>query len=188
MLIYAHGTGSDKCCDKAITFGNYFAQRGYLVASINYRLGVENPTTPADNYEEGYEATQDAKAAIRFFKAHGADYCADTSAIFMIGTSAGALIALTCAYWEQEEINPFVDEQKLGPLDQSSGNTGFGSGVRSIIGCWGGIVDTSWLKNETTPHYLFHGTNDTIVPYFRLRTLRNLFVRKLRYSRRCASI
>ena len=91
LIIYCHGggfTAGDKVGDHAIVFGNYFAKRGYVMASINYRLAKENPADTIDNYEGVYQATQDAKSAVRFFKHYAENYCLDTSAFFMIGTSS----------------------------------------------------------------------------------------------------
>ncbi|MBA3647595.1 MAG: carboxylesterase family protein [Chitinophagales bacterium] len=169
VLIYVHGggftSGSKGGPADIPVFAQYFAPRGWVVASIDYRLGVEDASTTADNYEEAYEATQDAKAAIRYFRRYAQDYCVDTSAIFMTGISAGGATALTCAYWDPEEANPIIDEQKLGLIDEGSGNLGYSSHLTAIVNCWGGINDTSWMKNNDIPQYLFHGTADSTVPY-----------------------
>jgi poly(3-hydroxybutyrate) depolymerase len=169
LIIYAHGGGfttGDKTTDKAGTLGDYFAKRGYLLASIDYRLAIDNPNDTIDNYEEVYQATQDAMAAIRYFKRYGDNYCVDTSAIFMIGTSAGASMCLTTAYWDEFEAAKFFNTADFGPLDNSSGNEGYSSKLTGIIVCWGGVPDTTWLRGETTPNQLFHGTDDPSVPYF----------------------
>ena len=168
VLIYVHGggfTSGDKTTDKAVVFGNYFAKCGYLCASINYRLYIDDPTDTIDNFRGVYMCTQDAKSAVRFFRKHATDYCVDTSMIFMIGTSAGATICLNAAYWDQDEADAIFNTADLGPLENSSGNQGYSSEPTAIVSCWGGIPDTSWLQNETTPNQLFHGTNDPVVPY-----------------------
>jgi len=167
LIIYAHGSfkGGDKTGDKALAFGNYFAKCGYLYASIDYRLYIDDSTDTIDNFQGVYMATQDAKSAVRFFRKHAGDYCVDTSMIFMIGTSAGGAVCLTSAYWDQEEADQIFNTTEWGPLENSSGNEGYSSRLTAIVSCWGGIPDTSWLRNEKTPNQLFHGTDDPSVPY-----------------------
>lgn len=168
LIIYVHGggfTGGDKTTDKATDFGNFFARCGYLYASINYRLCVDDPSDTIDNYQCVYMCTQDAMSAVRFFHKYANDYCVDTSKIFMIGTSAGASICLNAAYWDQDEADLIFDTADFGPLENSSGNEGYTSQPQAVVSCWGGIPDTAWLQNETVPNQLFHGTNDPVVPY-----------------------
>ncbi|MBA3647596.1 MAG: carboxylesterase family protein [Chitinophagales bacterium] len=168
VLVYAHPggfTAGDKYnYNKVPDVCSYFAQRGWVTVSINYRLGIENVRSTTDNFEEVYEATQDAKAAVRFLRAHADEYCIDTSAIFMTGASAGGSLTLETAYWDQEEAGKFVDVTKLGLLETND-NSGYSSKVRAVVSCWGGVNDTSWLNNNNVPQYLFHGTNDPTVPY-----------------------
>lgn len=168
LIIYVHGggfTGGDKATDKAVSFGNFFAKSGYLYSSINYRLCVDDPDDTIDNFECVYMCTQDAKSAVRFFRKYANDYCVDTSRTFMIGTSAGASICLNAAYWDQSEADLIFDTADFGTLENSSGNEGYSSQPQAIVSCWGGVPDTSWLQNEMTPNYLFHGTDDPVVPY-----------------------
>jgi len=168
VIIYVHGggfTAGNKTTDKAATFGNYFAKCGYLYASINYRLYIDNGQDTIDNFEEVYMSTQDAKSAVRFFRKHAIEYCVDTSKIFMIGTSAGASVCLSAAYWDQSEADAIFNTASFGTLENSSGNEGYSSHPDAIVSCWGGVPDTAWLQNETTPNQLFHGTADPVVPY-----------------------
>jgi Carboxylesterase family len=170
VLIYAHAGGlitGDKSTDKlAPYFGSYFAERGYIFASINYRLGTHIPNDSLQSWANIYCATQDAKSAIRYFHRSDLDYCIDTASIFFCGSSAGASIALTSAYVEQDEFNSHIDTMMFGLLENSSGNAGYSDHLNSIVSCWGGLNDTMWLKGESIPNYLFHGTNDSVVPYY----------------------
>lgn len=60
------------------------ARRGYIVASAEYRT-CDNAPFPA--------AVVDVKAAIRFLKAHAAQYCIDPDRFYVAGESAGGTIA-----------------------------------------------------------------------------------------------
>lgn len=62
----------------------YFAQRGYVVASIEYRTSNETQF-PA--------ALIDCKAAVRYLKAHAEELCIDPDRICIMGESAGATLA-----------------------------------------------------------------------------------------------
>lgn len=62
----------------------YFARRGYVVASIEYRT----------TNESGFPAQLvDAKAAVRYLKAHAERFCIDPERICVMGESAGGTIA-----------------------------------------------------------------------------------------------
>ena len=61
-----------------------FARKGYVVASANYRTSNAVPF-PAP--------LLDVKAAIRFLRAHAAEYCIDPNRIAVMGESAGGTLA-----------------------------------------------------------------------------------------------
>ena len=66
----------------------YFRDQGYVCATVNYRLGQEAPF-PA--------AVEDAKAAVRFLKAHAGEYGIDPERVVIWGESAGGYIASMAA-------------------------------------------------------------------------------------------
>lgn len=80
--------------------GHYFAERGYVVASINYRLGFM-PLAP-DVDRAGYRALQDAHAAVCYLIENADEFGIDTTRIFAAGTSAGAITALNLAFMREE--------------------------------------------------------------------------------------
>ena|SRR5580698_9500890 len=78
----------------------YFAQRGYVCASIDYRLGMPNSSDSCE-FLALMRAVQDMKASVRYFykDAQTVDqFRIDTNQIFIGGSSAGAFIALNYAY------------------------------------------------------------------------------------------
>lgn len=80
--------------------GRHFAERGYVVASINYRLGFK-PLAP-DVDRAGYRALQDAHAAVCYLIDNADEFGIDTTRIFAAGTSAGAITALNLAFMREE--------------------------------------------------------------------------------------
>lgn len=85
LLIWICG-GAYRCVDRAVWVPEmmYFAERGYVVASIEYR-------TSNDAMFPG--ALIDVKSAIRYLKAHAKEYCIDTERICIMGESGGGTMA-----------------------------------------------------------------------------------------------
>jgi hypothetical protein len=118
-------------------------------------------------------ATQDARAAVRFFKKNvitgGNTYRVDTNNIFFAGVSAGAFMALHLAYLDQlSELPSFIDTTQPGlggGMEGNSGNPGYNSDVKAIVNICGALGDTAWIHPSDEPVCSFHGTNDGTVPY-----------------------
>ncbi|MET0271817.1 MAG: alpha/beta hydrolase [Phenylobacterium sp.] len=95
LVIYIHGGGwTGGTARNAGAFANFpavladLASRGYVVASLNYRLSGEAPF-PA--------AAEDVDAAIRWLKAHAGEYGIDKSRVAVWGGSAGGQLAALAA-------------------------------------------------------------------------------------------
>ena len=95
LVIYVHGGGwSSGTARNAGAFADFpsvlagLAARGYVVASLNYRLSGE-ARFPA--------ASDDVDAAIRWLKAHAGDYGIDKSRVAIWGGSAGGQLAALAA-------------------------------------------------------------------------------------------
>ena len=84
-VVYFHGGGwqlGDKA-DGAQTRLSHLASHGVAVASVNYRLAPAAYPAPLD----------DARAAVRWIRAHGSEYGLATDKIGAWGASAGAYLA-----------------------------------------------------------------------------------------------
>ncbi len=107
-----------------------FAERGYVTAAINYRLGMFNseqerichistlfdiPWTclnqqdSSEWFRAAYRGAQDAHGAIRFLTNQAGNYAIDPSKVFLVGESAGAFISLLAAYLDDpnEKLAPY---------------------------------------------------------------------------------
>jgi para-nitrobenzyl esterase len=74
LILIAHGgsfIGGTKTGTDVVTLCRDFAKMGYVVASVEYRLGIANFPFPGPDSTDASEAvmraTQDARAAVRFF-------------------------------------------------------------------------------------------------------------------------
>lgn len=105
LLLLIHGGAfynGDKRDKGYPELGNYFAERGYVVASVNYRMGFWPLSQSVDR--AGYRAVQDVNAAVRYLLHNKEQYNIDPGNIFVAGSSAGAITALNVAFMSDEYI------------------------------------------------------------------------------------
>ncbi|MCB9230243.1 MAG: carboxylesterase family protein [Bacteroidia bacterium] len=179
LIVMAHGGSflfGDKTQADIKPMAETFSKRGYVCASIEYRLGMDGFPFPGPDSSNAMEAVvravQDARAAIRFFyksAANGNPYGIDTNRIYFMGSSAGAFIGIHLAYLEDiSQLPPGIDTTKAGMgggIEGHSGNPGYSSAIQGVVNYSGAIGDTSWMKAGDVPIISFHGTSDGTVPY-----------------------
>lgn len=168
VLVYVHGGGfvnGNRKVPMAQNISRSFASKGYVVASISYRLGVEKTRTDKDYAEAMYRAQQDGRTAIRFLKANALKWGLDTSQFFLAGTSAGAMTCLSIAYMNENEVPKEIDQQKWGPIYGSKDYLEQSTSVKGVLNFWGAMIEQNWLKDEHVPLYNTAGTVDKTVPY-----------------------
>jgi predicted esterase len=118
-------------------------RRGYVAASISYRLRED--IEGLEIVEAIRDARQDAQDAVRFFRANAETYGIDPDLIVIGGYSAGAVTALQVA----------VNEHMASP-----GPSARVTAAVSMAGAYGGTPTAG-----EPPIVMFHGTEDTTVPY-----------------------
>ncbi|MEN3041081.1 MAG: alpha/beta hydrolase [Bacteroidia bacterium] len=176
VLLFGGAYISGSRNDADIThIAKYFAARGYVTATIDYRIGITNPTT-AEWIKAGIRAIHDLKAFIRYLKksviADGNPYGIDTAKIYVGGSSAGAMTSLHAAFISSatelaevlEADTTFLNSQ--GGIEGNSGNPGYSSRFTGVFSLSGGMLRTSWIALHKTPAVIaMHGTGDATVPY-----------------------
>lgn len=181
-IIFAHSGGflaGTRHNDDMLAMCDSFAQKGYVTATIDYRLGLACSVTtflgiilhaqfdPKNGYRTVYRATQDSRAAIRFLKHNAELYGIDTTKMYMVGSSAGAFVALHNLFLDKPEEIPseIFNEPSLGPLD-TVGIQGYGSQLNAAVSMWGALHQTQLIEDNKTPLLLIHGEADETV-YFK---------------------
>lgn len=189
------------------------AARGYVAASIEYRLGMHledyyepyaicndaiNPfdinkcvymQDTMEMVRAMYRATQDLRGAVRFLKnRHDLD-STDVQNVFVGGSSAGAITSLSMAMINHagkrppftEAIDdalapdpdladclPIVTNQFRPDLGDYLGNLNLGGhddSVQGVAAFMGAVFDLGILDDNAPPLYLYHRSNDIVVPW-----------------------
>lgn len=184
VIIFAHPGGffsGSKNVDDMMAFCDYFARKGYVTATIDYRLGFSvTENIVLHSTRAVYRGLQDGRTAIRFFRANATTYGIDPNKVYFVGSSAGAFIALHSIYLDQisekpaetgivqySNITPPFSHTApdLGGLD-IGGNLGFNGKPDAVISLWGAIQSTNLItSNNNTPVFLVHGDADSTVPF-----------------------
>jgi hypothetical protein len=179
LLVLAHGgsfIGGNKKAADIVKVCMEFAKRGYVCASIKYRLGVStsNPLTLANEFANAvWRGTLDGRGAIRYFykdASMGNNYKIDTNNIYVGGISAGGVLGLHVAYLDKPSeagsANPSIDTASIGGVEGSSGNAGYSWKVKGVISLCGAIGTSTWMNdNKNIGIVSVHGTNDNTVPF-----------------------
>lgn len=205
LIIYLH-TGSflpvplngqctgDKSDSASVEMCMRFAKKGYVVASINYRLGW-NPVGDQDTrtgtlLNAVYRAIQDAKSSVRYFRKSIATasnpYRIDDTRIALAGQGSGGYVALAYAsihsyaditlpkFINFTTGNPYIDTTLSGDWEGNGGNglnqpslnnPGYNSDIHFVLNMGGALGDSSWLQAGAAPMVCCHVPNDPFAPY-----------------------
>lgn len=151
-----------------VAWCNRFAENGYAAASIDYRLMSATDFSYKSLVRTGYMAAQDVSAAVRFFKANYEKYHIDTTRIFLLGQSAGAVAIIHALYMDEDERPAETFAEPALPPMHSAGTTEMQKHTFDVAGAvllWGSIFNTDYIDaDEVTPVCLIHGEKDNILP------------------------
>ncbi|MDL2309392.1 carboxylesterase family protein [Bacteroidales bacterium OttesenSCG-928-B11] len=169
VFVYIHGGAflfGDKENRLQWALTRELVKRGYVFVSLNYRLGF-NLAGFKSVERSIYRGVQDARAALRYLTHHSNQLNIDPDQIYLGGSSAGGIIALTAAYMDEDEKYDVVYDRKepLGNLDASGNILSDPFKISGVAALWGAVTDLSIIDNPGIPTLLFHGTKDDIVPH-----------------------
>ncbi len=154
-----------------------FAQRGYAAASIDYRLGWNtggaNPGSCKGDtismYKAVYRATQDARAALRYFVANADRFGIDTSQMYIFGSSAGNITASAVAFMTQQDFDTRLPgiENSLGSLYTASNDLRNNFHIKALLTVTGfGMLSKNFYNSTNAmPVFFMVRRNDPVLPY-----------------------
>jgi len=179
VMLLIHGGAYLKLIDQnspdIVQMSEYFAKRGYVCVSIDYR---QEPNVLALLSEESMvkavgRALIDTKEAVDHLISTyqtGNPYRIDTSKAFIGGVSAGAVSTMFISYldslqmlspkyqqWILSAVGPDVDYVLRHKFDLVK--------PKVAISISGALLDTGWVVNKGIDLFLNHGSDDGIVPY-----------------------
>jgi len=141
----------------------YLASRGMVAASVEYRVKDRNGTTP-------FECVADGKSAVRWLRAHADELGIDPDRIAAGGGSAGGHVALCTALIEgcdeaDEDLSVSSRPDALVCFNPAPDLTRYGNRVPESAGRAEEISPVHHVKAGAPPTILFHGIDDTSVPF-----------------------
>lgn len=177
LIILAHGgtfVAGFRFNPTMMFLGEEFAKRGYVVASIDYRLMSVFDLLDYNSSMDGVcEAIGDGRAAVRYFRKsieQGNPYRINPDQIYFGGNSAGGVIAMHVGLMQETDVQDEVMLDILaqnGGFEGDSGNDGYSSSVNGVISLAGAIHSTDFINEADLgfPIISCHTVNDGTVPY-----------------------
>jgi predicted esterase len=140
------------------------ADSGYIVASIDYRLGMKGVKMKGSKKLQTLRkainmAVEDLYSATEFLLKHAKDLNMDSSKIILSGSSAGAITVLQADY-------------ELANRTQIASEIPLGFHYAGVISFAGGILSYNGIPSyriPPSPTMFFHGTNDKLVLYDKMQ-------------------
>lgn len=175
LLVLIHGGAffnGDKTDLGFPEWAHDFASMGYVVASVNYRLGFNKNLVSVK--QAGFYAVQDVDAAIRYIVHNKEDYFVDPNRVFVAGTSAGGITALNVAFMKDRDIPS--EAQGEGGINAVNPELNDSYKIRAVGNMWGAINKLAILDNVSSSIISFHSTGDPVVPYGEGHPFENIFL------------
>jgi len=185
-IMYVHG-GSWYQGDKAEGEGwRGLNEQGFLVVSVNYRLGDYQTKFPA--------MIEDVKCAVRYLRAHASDYNIDPDHIGAIGASAGGhLVALLGTADESAgwDVGKYLEQSsRVQAVISLAGIADFTSNIPrglngSIYYAFGKLAGKdapenvtvspiTYITSDDPPFLILHGDRDGVVPLEQAKILNQI--------------
>ena len=166
-LIFVFGGGfkeGSRDSSGYLPYFNHFAEKGFVVVSIDYRLGMKNQKAPGIFDTKPIEnsikiAVEDLYDATNYILNNSDKLKIDKKQIIISGSSAGAITVLQADY-EDKNNTPIA---KILPRDFD---------YAGVISFAGGIFSTKGIPKyvqRPASTLFFHGSADKLVPYNKMQ-------------------
>ncbi|MCH9621019.1 MAG: hypothetical protein S4CHLAM20_04330 [Chlamydiia bacterium] len=199
LFIFVHGggfiTGSKQ--DLNISrWGNYYASKGFVFMSVDYRLRDDLGTIPKEWYDYPlsvpeanpsqlraiYPSQRDVNAAVRWALKNASAYKINTNYITIGGSSAGASMAISAAVSKPEEFRDEISIDEDKTLLTTNMHQGYK--IKTIIDLWGSknvidaieiIYNRTSFNKESPSLFIAHGDNDNVVSINKALALKEIY-------------
>lgn len=157
-------------------FAAHFARLGMVGISVEYRLAKPGSGTTV------FDCVKDGRSAVRYVRAHAAEFGIDPQKIVANGGSAGGHIAAGTALFdgvdeagEDTSVSCIPNAVVLFfPVIDTSA-AGYGS--KKIGPRWQEISPLHRVRPGAPPTILFHGSGDTVTPFSGAKAFRDAMVK-----------
>lgn len=141
----------------------YYAARGVVAMSAEYRVKNKHGTTPI-------ECIKDGKSAIRWVRAHASELGVDPNRIIAGGGSAGGYVAAATGVLEGveeegEDLNISSMPNAMVLFNPVTDTTEIGYGSKRFGARPEEFSPAHQVRKGLPPAIIFHGTADTTVPF-----------------------
>ncbi|WP_308992216.1 carboxylesterase family protein [Mariniflexile litorale] len=159
LFVIIHGggfTSGERNDNSLIYLAENIAKKGFVVASVDYRLVKNKPINcsyPATDKVKAFSnAAEDLLNALQYLVKRKNTFLIDDSKIILFGVSAGGETALNIIYNREVVVKNKELYKDIRP-----------AGVISLSGA---IFKPDLItKENAVPTVLYHGINDKVVPY-----------------------
>ncbi|MDR2920552.1 MAG: carboxylesterase family protein [Tannerella sp.] len=165
MFVFGGGfMGGSRWLDFYSSYFNHFTKQGFMVVSIDYRLGIKKAKDAGQLTNDTFAnalvyalsiAVDDLTDATAFIVNHANELNIDVNNIIISGSSAGAV---TCLHTEYEICNQTEVSKRLPANFNYAGLISFAGAILTV-------GDNLTWKKPPCPLLLFHGDGDNYVPY-----------------------
>ncbi len=183
LIIHVHGgswVGGSKSDDNMMPVITALSDKGFTVASINYRL--------APDYKFPAQI-QDVKCAIRYMRANASKYSINPAKIGLLGESAGGHLSALAGL--SQNVQEFNSDENVSVSDQVSavvdlfgpanlvsftaGSSILAKALPTFLGSYSAAAasPTSYIDPSDPPMLIIHGDSDTLVPLSQSQELLN---------------
>ena len=203
LLIHGGGfVGGSRKQVAIVDMANYFASRGWVVFSMDYRIKDDFGTIPQEwiDYSTNldpvdidvfsevgqflamYPAHRDVKAALRWVVANADGYKISTNYITVGGGSAGAMIAVGIGISTEEDYRNEINVNEDNTLSATHLEESYQ--IKTILDFWGAKISLDALEliyghqrfnSNNPPLLIVHGTEDTSVSFSNAEELRTIY-------------